>query len=856
MIKSFRLAVFIFLALPLAYAGTITGTLATANGVPVKNGILTFTPTQLGLIAGTGMQVPTSVTCATSTDGSIVGLANPLTFPALTKNQSVGTLPAGTYFVVFALYNASGTTLVSPEAQITLTAPGTLIFTPPTLPSSATGWRVFIGTATGTETLQGSLSFGQFQQSTSLIAGTALPVTNSTACTLNFNDTIIPTGTGYNVALHTPTGQSYPGFPMVWQLTGATVNVSSGLPLYTGTVLFPSPILASPLNHGQQSISGPLDLGGYNLTGVSIPVITGNVQIAGNLDLAGNSLNNAKIAQLPDSVKSYGAKGDGVTDDTAAIQAAFTADAPIGRDLHFPCGTYITSAMLTYLTPVSAGTGIITGETRPCVTIQYTGTTAIEAVVKVWPGSINSVYSFNFGMSNIDVVGNTRATYTVELEQQSHIVIDRLRMWGADTSVGACLYVYNLVAGVFTQPACDVLFSGAIPASKNGLVFDGQNSGNQTTTSQIINPLVEGLSNGIGIWLKMASQMVFSACQLSGDNQSLKDESASSSNQFTGCLFENETVGSDIEGAQNTIDDSTFSSITGTPGITIGGDQNILRNSYVGNGPIHITATAKHTRLEQIKLNDTAGDHGVSDLGVGTVQVATTYSNTAFNNRYPQSVDATDVASGMGLGTNTPQTLRGTWQFTNSYSTILSNSVFTTGKSWKALFIGKFTSLTLPVSTAVPSITEITETANTVVDPTSNVLTFSVNGSGFFQGVSASTSEVFTGTIIFIPDITATTTGASVFVKTPNAIDAGSYKILGAAASVAIPASLTTTAASSDVLTVTGMTASGHCANVPTNASAATNYTSTYVSAKTTNQITVTHPATSGMTFDFLCTPN
>lgn len=72
----------------------------------------------------------------------------------------------------------------------------------------------------------------------------------------------------------------------------------------------------------------------------------------------------------------------------------------------------------------------------------------------------------------------------------------------------------------------------------------------------------------------------------------------------------------------------------------------------------------------------------------------------------------------------------------------------------------------------------------------------------------------------------------------------------------ALPASLTTTAATSDNLTVTGMTSTGHCSITPTNASAATNLATTYISAKTTNQITVTHTATASMTYDFLCTAN
>jgi hypothetical protein len=72
----------------------------------------------------------------------------------------------------------------------------------------------------------------------------------------------------------------------------------------------------------------------------------------------------------------------------------------------------------------------------------------------------------------------------------------------------------------------------------------------------------------------------------------------------------------------------------------------------------------------------------------------------------------------------------------------------------------------------------------------------------------------------------------------------------------ALLASLTTTSASSDNVTVTGMTSTGHCSVTATNSSAATNIATTYVSAKTTNQITVTHTTTSGMTYDITCWPN
>lgn len=74
--------------------------------------------------------------------------------------------------------------------------------------------------------------------------------------------------------------------------------------------------------------------------------------------------------------------------------------------------------------------------------------------------------------------------------------------------------------------------------------------------------------------------------------------------------------------------------------------------------------------------------------------------------------------------------------------------------------------------------------------------------------------------------------------------------------STVIPFSFTTTAATTDNVTVTGMTASGHCGLQATNSAAAAGIASVFVSAKAANQITVTHTATAGWTFDGFCTSN
>jgi len=71
-----------------------------------------------------------------------------------------------------------------------------------------------------------------------------------------------------------------------------------------------------------------------------------------------------------------------------------------------------------------------------------------------------------------------------------------------------------------------------------------------------------------------------------------------------------------------------------------------------------------------------------------------------------------------------------------------------------------------------------------------------------------------------------------------------------------LPASLVTSSDAFDNVAIAGMTASGHCSLTATNATAASNIATTYISRKTTNEITVAHAAVASMTYDILCTPD
>jgi hypothetical protein len=305
---------------------TLAGNLRSSNGLSASNYNLSLVPSQQGYIAGCGVNLATVSTCATSTDGSVVGIPNPLT-ATVNTTSGAGSLGPGTYYTVYEWYDAAGNvTLASPETIKTLSTTGSLVVNPPTsgIPALAVGMDVFIGVTSGGETLQGqTVGSASFVQSSALTSGAAPASSNTTLCQVVANDAVWPSGTGYNVSLTDSRGNPVPNYPMQWQLIGpgTTINLSNGLPYYHGAVYFPVPILAAPANHGTQSISGGLDLGGYFLRNVA-RVGIGTSTPAWGVDAEGSAANgivNAKGGYLVNG--SGGTTGQCLASDGTAFDA-------------------------------------------------------------------------------------------------------------------------------------------------------------------------------------------------------------------------------------------------------------------------------------------------------------------------------------------------------------------------------------------------------------------------------------------------------------------------------------------------------------------------------------------------------
>lgn len=253
---------------------SLVGVMASSNGMPARNYVLTLQPTQVMFVGGTSVVVSGS-TCATDANGQVVGMPNPLTAPITAQIYNTGTMPEANYYVKITWYDSYGhQTLPSVEAPVQLTSTGSIQISPPAVgaPANAVGMNIYIGTSSGAETYQGQTTstVATFTQSTPITTnGSIPPIQNNTVCQAVANDAAWPIA-GYNVTLTTAAGNTVPGFPQQWQLVGpgSAYNLSNGLPLYNGRVTYPVPVLTLPYNHNAQSISGPLSMTGYNVYNV------------------------------------------------------------------------------------------------------------------------------------------------------------------------------------------------------------------------------------------------------------------------------------------------------------------------------------------------------------------------------------------------------------------------------------------------------------------------------------------------------------------------------------------------------------------------------------------------------------
>jgi hypothetical protein len=158
------------------------------------------------------------------------------------------------------------------------------------------------------------------------------------------------------------------------------------------------------------------------------------------------------------SVKDFGAVGDGVADDTAAINAALAAHAAV----HLPSGTYLTTAPITLATNnllIGAGTSSIIKNT--------TGSAVIRSVTPT------GARIFHVGGGNFKIEGNTAGAVagSIGLDMQNVTYASWMDVWvnWMDTAIrhGNSYPSYYNDYFTCTITSCNVGIDNSVGANEN-----------------------------------------------------------------------------------------------------------------------------------------------------------------------------------------------------------------------------------------------------------------------------------------------------------------------------------------------------------------------------------------------------
>lgn len=128
--------------------------------------------------------------------------------PAL-SSSAAGSLPATTYYVRITYMTAYGETPASPEANLAVAANHVLVVDSPSNLTGATGWNVYVGTTSGSETLQNSspiaIATNWTEPTSGLVSGVAYP-TQGYAVATTTADHGVQVGQWFELVGFTPTG--------------------------------------------------------------------------------------------------------------------------------------------------------------------------------------------------------------------------------------------------------------------------------------------------------------------------------------------------------------------------------------------------------------------------------------------------------------------------------------------------------------------------------------------------------------------------------------------------------------------------------------------------------------------------
>jgi len=291
---------------------------------------------------------------------------------------------------------------------------------------------------------------------------------------------------------------------------GAVVGANFTNNTFTGDgsqTAFTTTVEAGSKNNAQVYIDGVYQLkssfsvSGFTLTFTEAPPLNSQIEViigkaidtldadSGNINYnqGGTGAQTRTVEnKLQDvvSVKDFGATGDGVTDDTAAIQAALTyvhTANPTGKGLYFPSGTYIISSSLT-VGSVDAGDIILFGDK----TILKTANTTIQGIIACQgPSSVNRGGRIRIRGLAFEGASKTDANIGLYIQDMQGVDIEDCKF--SFLGKGIRTYFVDIV---------NISHKNYISHCTTGIENDGP-SGGQANTHNILGNLINQCTTGI-----------------------------------------------------------------------------------------------------------------------------------------------------------------------------------------------------------------------------------------------------------------------------------------------------------------------------------------------------------------------
>ncbi|MGB5048445.1 MAG: glycosyl hydrolase family 28-related protein [Caldilineaceae bacterium] len=271
------------------------------------------------------------------------------------------------------------------------------------------------------------------------------------------------------------------------------------------------------------------------------------------------------IEALLFSVTEYGATGDGVTDDTAEIQAAIDAAIALnaGVTLTFPTGTYLISSPLTADNTANASSKLtLRGDGIGATTIKCKAGFAGDHMLRYGPGSSSTTRTTFGGVRDMSFDGNSLATV-------------------------AALYIRNAYRCVFENLSIDNCGLG------DGLYSSGH------TTGAAGDPLNQG-NIFHNIYSRNNAKAGF---YFRGEKSSLIGMCQADDNAEQGFFFDSETVGGTTETTECVIGSLLAKNNTGAGFAFSGIAKYSVGNleAYINGGPaVHFVATRTGTTVPSV----------------------------------------------------------------------------------------------------------------------------------------------------------------------------------------------------------------------------------------------------------------